>query len=142
MKLEDIIEQAEKDLDIEQDEIAKEASNAGRLMSKYQKIRMGEEFRLDELQRDRSIAFVKRSEYYRGKRAMDTSKKDAAYDFIVPEKDLTEYLRADEVMAPFDKKILIQRQKLEYLDYVMKMILKREWYLRLTLDEIKFNHGC
>ena len=48
---------------------------------------------------------------------------------------------SDTDIIKMTNKILLQKEKVNYLENVIKIINNRQWSIRSTIDWIKFTHG-
>ena len=64
------------------------------------------------------------------------------FDLVVLKTDIDKFLNSDEDIIKISNKILFQREKVNYLENVVKIVNNRQWSIRSVIDWIKFTNGA
>ena len=99
---------------------------------------------LGKLESDLNILKRDKWLYYTGKmspeqlecRGWDT------FDLNILKTDIDKFLSADEDLIKLTNRILFQKEKVNYLESVIKIINNRQWNIRAAIDWLKFTNGA
>jgi hypothetical protein len=143
MNIQQIREMAETDLKIDGTELADEAIRVPQLHNKYLNIFHDESLLYRKYDSDYRILRKQKWEYYSGKMSQEELKALGwePFDHRILRQDLDVYMDADSDLLKLGMKLDIQKQKVDYLDSLIKGINNRQWHIRCALDFLKFKSG-
>jgi hypothetical protein len=143
MTLTDIKIQAELDVIIDTNHLDDESSRIPQLHNKYLCILMDEKIIYETL--DSKLKILKRDEwlYYAGKMSKEELTKRAwePFDLSILKQDLDRFIESDIDVITLGNKIFVQKEKVSYLESVVKIIANKIWNIRSTIDWIRFTQG-
>ena len=81
--------------------------------------------------------------YYTGKMGEDDLKKHnwEPFPLNILKTDIDKFLQSDSDVHRIEAKIILQKEKVNYLEEVIKIVSNRQWNIRAALDWIKFTQG-
>ena len=144
MRLEDIRIMVEKDLSLDETELDHASMRIPQIHGKYLNLLFDEKLLLK--QREANYAITKRLkwEYYGGK--LDKTKLDEMgwdqFDYKILRADLDKYLESDTDLIDLGLKVTYQKEKVTYLENVIKAINSLQWNIRNAIEWKKFTHGA
>ena len=143
MKLKEILELWEKDSVIDTTKIPQESANIPLLHHKYYSILSKEKLILDNLNISLKELELKRWNFYnRTGDPEDYKDYDGNFfDLKLLKKDTERFLEADEQLISYKKKIAMQKNKVETLTEILKMIANRSFQIKNYIDYKKFEAG-
>ena len=62
-------------------------------------------------------------------------------DLNILKTDIEKFMDSDTDIIKSTNRILLQKEKVNYLENVIKIINNRQWSIRSIIDWIKFTHG-
>lgn len=143
MKVEDIMEQWDKDCKLDETELGNESTKIPTLHNKYLKIFLTERVRLfqqkAELKKKRRVLL----EYYLGE--LDQSEleelgRDQFYKKLLKnEVDL--YIDSDDMLTDISLKVTLQQEKVDYLESIIKSINNRGFQIKNAIEWNRFITG-
>ena len=143
MKVEDIMEQWDKDCKLDETELGNESTKIHTLHNKYLKIFLAERVRLfqqkAELKKKRRVLL----EYYLGE--LDQSEleelgRDQFYKKLLKnEVDL--YIDSDDMLTDISLKVTSQQEKVDYLESIIKSINNRGFQIKNAIEWNRFITG-
>jgi|DEB0MinimDraft_10_1074344.scaffolds.fasta_scaffold142570_2 hypothetical protein len=143
MKVEDIMEQWDKDCKLDETELGNESTKIPTLHNKYLKIFLAERVRLfqqkAELKKKRRVLL----EYYLGE--LDQSEleelgRDQFYKKLLKnEVDL--YIDSDDMLTDISLKVTLQQEKVDYLESIIKSINNRGFQIKNAIEWNRFITG-
>ena len=143
MTLTDIKIQAELDVIIDTNHLDDESSRIPQLHNKYLCILMDEKIIYETL--DSKLKILKRDKwlYYAGKMSKEELTKRAwePFDLSILKQDLDRFIESDIDVITLGNKIFGQKEKVSYLESVVKIIANKIWNIRSTIDWIRFTQG-
>jgi hypothetical protein len=143
MTLTDIKIQAELDVIIDTNHLDDESSRIPQLHNKYLCILMDEKIIYETL--DSKLKILKRDKwlYYAGKMSKEELTKRAwePFDLSILKQDLDRFIERDIDVITLGNKIFVQKEKVSYLESVVKIIANKIWNIRSTIDWIRFTQG-
>ena len=143
MTLTDIKIQAELDVIIDTNHLDDESSRIPQLHNKYLCILMDEKIIYETL--DSKLKILKRDKwlYYAGKMSKEELTKRAwePFDLSILKQDLDRFIESDNDFITLGNKIFVQKEKVSYLESVVKIIANKIWNIRSTIDWIRFTQG-
>ena len=143
MNIERIREMVEVDLKMDGTELADESIRIPQLHNKYLNIFHDENLVLRKYETDYKILRRQKWEYYSGKMSEDDLKSFGWQPFYhrILRQDLDVYLESDSDLLKIQSKVELQKQKVEYIDSLLKGINGRQWIIRNAIDWKKFISG-
>jgi len=143
MTLDDLRNMTIKDLVMDETELDAESLKTPQLHNKYlilftdEKLILGKmESDLNRLRRDKWL-------YYTGKMSQEEldNRNWEPFDFNILKTDIDRFMQADDDIIHATNKILFQREKVDYLENIIKIINNRQWSIRAVIDWLKFTNG-
>lgn len=144
MKFENILAEWEKDSVIDKTELDSESLKIPKLHHKYYTIYVTEKLTLHKLESDMKTLRLEKYEFLTQGHTEETRSKG----WILPAKgmilktDVNMYMEADKDIIELSLKIGVQKEKIELLESIIRMIINRNYSLRTSLDFIKFTSGA
>lgn len=140
MKLEDIMEEAEKYLSIDETNLAKEALDTPRVYGVMLRIRSNEGMLLQRYRYQLKRLYVEKKEYYLGRSAPEVYKAKP-FDLKILKSEVDSYIESDDEVADLTLKIEVQNEKLSYIDNALKQISNRGFMIKHAIDYQKMMNG-
>lgn len=143
MKLEDIFNLWKVDSIIDISELGQTAIDISKLHNKYYQIYIQEKFILYDLEKEYKILKRDKFEFYLDGQNEETIKLgwELPPRGKILKTDLQLYLDADSDIINLTMKMNIQKEKIEYLISIIKMITYRNSSLTTAIEDIKFKNG-
>jgi hypothetical protein len=142
MKLEEIEFLWDEDVKIDRSSLDEESLRIPYLHSKYYKLYLREKVTLKSEQNILSQFYKTKHEYYTGKLSGQEC-KDLGWEpfpFIL-KGDIQVYLDADKELADKLLKIMIQKEKVDFLESIIKTLNTRNFLIKNAIDFRKFANG-
>jgi hypothetical protein len=138
-----IREMAKDDLPINDEKLDIESLNIPQLHGKYLNIYQDEKIVLHGIKIEYRKLKKLKWEYYTGKLDQETHKKLnwEQFDLKILRQDIDLYLEADEELINLEKKLLIQEEKVDYLQSILKALNNRQFHIRDAISWRKFING-
>ncbi len=140
MKLEDIMDEAEKYLQIDETNLAKESLETPKMYGKLLRIRTNESMLLQRYRFQLKKLYQDKRDYYLG-RADPEVYKAKPFDLKILKSEVDSYIEADDEIQDLTLKIEVQTEKLNYLDNALKQVANRGFTIRNALDFQKMMNG-
>jgi len=144
MKLEDIIDEARKDI-LKKDEIDLDdaALKISSILQKWNEILTKEKIHLRKLHREFSKWKKVLWEYYNGKLSPEDHEKYNLEPFALKilKKDYDVYFDSDPIVADFYDSLSLQEEKISFIERKLKDISSWQWLIRAAIDHRKFMSG-
>jgi hypothetical protein len=143
MKIDDIMESWAVDARIDDSELGKESLKIPQLHHKYFKMFSAEGLLLKKLEYEYKTLYKLKYEYYMGVLDEDTL-RDKEWDpnpLRILKQDLPTYIDSDTDIQSIQIKIDIQKQKLSFLESVIKTITNRGFLIKNAIDWERFKVG-
>jgi hypothetical protein len=140
MKLEDIMDEAEKYLAIDETNLGKEALETPKIYGKLLRIRTNESMISQKFKFQIKKLYQDKREYYLG-RASPEVYKEKPFDFKVLKSEVDSYIDADDEIGELNLKIEVQMEKISYLDNALKQINNRGFMIKNAIDFQKMMNG-
>lgn len=143
MKIDDIMSLWEQDAQIDNTELAKESLNIPLLHHKYFKILTQESILLKKLEYDYKTLYRLKYEYFMGTLDRETmiEKGWEPNQLKILKQDLSIFIESDLDIQECTKKIDIQREKINFLESVIKNLNNRGFLIKNAIDWHKFQVG-
>jgi hypothetical protein len=143
MTLNEIKRLVEEDLDIDETELGKESLRSPQLHNKYLCFLLDEknnlhamESYLKSLEKDKWL-------YYAGKMSEEQLKEKGwePFDLAIIKQDVDRFIESDKEYADKMLKFNQQKEKVNYLENVVKIMSNRAWNVKSAIEWIKFTQG-
>lgn len=143
MKLEDIQTLWEKDSNIDRTELGEESLRIPQLHSKYFKIFSAERLRLKQLESSEKEMYKIRYEYYMGTIDIETLRQYGwePNPLKILRTDIPMHIDADPILREYRYKIDIQKEKVDFLESIIKHLPNRGFNIKSAIEWTKFQHG-
>ena len=143
MTLDQLMEEWRKDSSIDSTELAVESLKVPELHSKYLKIYFEERRKLKGLEFQSKELFLKKYEYYNGKLSQEELDELNWEPFMkrLMKNEIDMYLESDKDIVQTNVRIVNQKEKLNFLEEVIKNINQRNFQIKNAIDWKKFTQG-
>jgi hypothetical protein len=143
MKLEEIEALWEQDSKVDRTDLDNESLKIPTLHSKYYKIYLREKVQLKAEEQDYKIFYKLKHEYYTGKLSKEELDEHGWEPFqFVLKNDLQVYIDADKHIADRLLKLQVQREKVDFLENIIKTLNGRGFLIKNAIDFIRFTSGA
>ena len=143
MDLSDIRKLVAEDMPIDDTELDIESMTIPQLHNKYLNIYLDEKLVLQKLNSDYYRLKKTKWEYYTGKLDEDQLKEYGwePFQFKILKQDIDLYMDSDEDLQKLSNNVAYQKEKISYLDSILKSINNRQWNIRNAIEWRKFING-
>jgi hypothetical protein len=142
MKLEEIESLWEKDSKIDRTELDAESLKIPTLHAKYYKLYLREKVQLKSEEQDYKQFYKLKHEYYTGKMSQSELNELGWEPFqFVLKNDLQVYIDADKDVAERLLKLSVQKEKVQFLEDIIKTLNTRGFQIKNAIDFIRFTSG-
>ena len=143
MKLEDIRKMAMEDSIIDDTELDIESLKLPQLHNKYLNMYHDEKLLLSKVDSELKKVLRLKWEYYTGKLDEDVLKELDLEPFPLKilKQDIDKYLESDSDIIALSHKVDYQKEKVDYLQSIIKEITNRHWKIRNAIEWRKFISG-
>ena len=143
MTLEQLMEEWRKDSAIDSTELGLASMKVPELHSKYLKIYFEERRKLKAHEFSSKDLFLKKYEYYNGKMSQEELDEMNWEPFMkrLMKNEIDMYLESDKDIVQTNIKIVNQKEKLAFLEEVIKNINQRNFQIKNAIDWKKFTNG-
>jgi len=143
MKLEDIQSLWDQDSKINPVDLASESLKIPELHNKYYKIYTQERLLLNKWELELKAVYKEKYEYYMGFMDQGALKANGWEPFAlkVLKADLPIYMESDNDMLTAAKRISLQKEKINFLESVIKNLNNRGFLIKNAIDFLKFTNG-
>jgi hypothetical protein len=139
MNIENLKAEVKKDLTIDKTDLASESVRIPQIHNKYLNFLMNDRLTLSKLETDLIKLRHRKWLYYTGK--MSHEELDELgwepFDLTVLKTDIDRFINADDEVITLQHKVALIREKVSYLDGVMKAINNLNWNIRSAIDWFK-----
>jgi hypothetical protein len=143
MNIEQIKAQAELDTAIDVNHLDEESTKVPQIHNKYLCILMDEKLILENF--ESKLKVLKRDKwlYYSGKLSEEELKKKGwePFDLNILKQDLDRFIDSDSEVINLSNKVFLQKEKVVYIESVIKIISNKMWNIRSAIEWIKFTQG-
>ncbi len=140
MKIEDIMNEAEKYLQIDETNLAKEALETPKVYGNLLRIRTNESMLLQRYKFQIKKMYQDKRDYYLGRSDPEVY-KNKPFDFKVLKSEVDTYIDADDDIGELNLKIEVQSEKIAYLDNALKQVANRGFMIKHAIDFQKMMNG-
>ena len=143
MKIEEIREMIAQDTKINTGSLDKEATDIPQIHNKYLCLLMDEKLVLTKYESDFRILNKNKWLYYSGKMSQEELKLLSweVFELALLRTDVDRFIESDNDVIILQNKCIMQREKVNYLEQVVKLISNKIWNIRAALDWMKFTQG-
>lgn len=143
MTIDEIKIQVELDVTIDANHLEDESIKIPQIHNKYLCILMDEKIILEKFESKFKILKRDKWLYYSGKMSKEELLKKSwePFDLAIIKQDVDRFIESDEEIINLSNKIFIQKEKITYLESVIKIISNKIWNIRSTIEWIKFTQG-
>lgn len=144
MKLEEIQLMWERDAQIDRTELGEESLRIPQLHSKYFKIFSQERLLLRKMEADQRILFKDKYEWYNGSISEETLEvyKWEPNPLKILRTDIPMHIEADKEIQNQNFKIEIQKEKVEFVEAIIKSLTSRGFNIKSAIEWSKFQMGA
>jgi hypothetical protein len=143
MKLDDIQELWESDVNISEHELDTEVLKIPKLHSKYYNIYSKEKMLLYKIESELKILKLEKYEFY----SQGHTKETMAKGWVMPSKgiiiksEIPTYMEGDSDIITLNLRIVVQREKTEFLESIIKSLSNRGYQIKSAIDFMKWKSG-
>tara|TARA_R100001015_G_C4628210_1_gene188258 strand:+ start:947 stop:1381 length:435 start_codon:yes stop_codon:yes gene_type:complete len=143
MNLDEIRRNVSKDITMDKTELDMESMKTPQLHNKYLIMYTDEKLVLGKLESDYKKLRKNKWLYYTGKMSQEELDYLGWEPFALSllKTDIDRFIESDDEIILHENKILLQKEKVEYLKSVVGIVTNRQWLIRSTIDWIKFTQG-
>lgn len=143
MNLSDIKKMVEEDVQIDNTSLDHEASVIPQQHNKYLCLLSDEKLVLAKYESDLNILKKDKWLYYCGKLSQErlTELNWEPFELAIVRQDVDKFIDSDTDIIKLDLKLSLQREKVNYLESVVKLISNKIWSVRASIEWIKFTQG-
>lgn len=143
MDISEIRKLVAEDMPIDDTELDIESMTIPQLHSKYLNFYLDEKLVLQKLNSDYYRLKKTKWEYYTGKLDGEQLQEYGwePFQFKILKQDIDLYMDSDEDLQKLSNKVAYQKEKINYLDSILKSINNRQWNIRNAIEWRKFING-
>ena len=143
MTIDELRTMASVDLTMDKTELDIESMKTPQLHNKYLILFGDEKLILGKYTSDLNVLRRNKWLYYTGKLSREQLEDFGwePFDLNILKTDIDKFMDADEDIILLSNKILLQKEKVNYLEGVVKIINNRQWSIRSSIDWLKFTQG-
>ena len=131
------------DLKMDETELEIESMKTPQIHNKYLIIFTDEKLIFGKMKSDMYRLKKDKWLYYTGKMSQEELDEYGwgTFDLNILKSDIDKFLDADEDIIKLSNRILLQKEKVDYLENIIKIINNRQWSIRSAIDWLKFTSG-
>jgi hypothetical protein len=143
MTLDQLMEEWRKDSSVDSTELGNESLKIPELHSKYLKLYFDARRTLKAVEFQSKELFLQKYEYYNGKMSEEELEKLGWEPFLkrLMKNEIEMYLESDKDIIQKNLKIVMQKEKLAFLEEVIKNINQRNFQIKNAIEWRKFTQG-
>lgn len=143
ISLEEIKKMVEKDMKIDPSALDSESLNTPQIHNKYLSILLDEKLIFKRYESTLKVLRKNKWLYYSGKMSEEQMKELEweSFDLALLRVDLDRFIESDSEVIELGNKVELYKEKISYLEHVVKIIGNRAWNIRAAIDWIKFTQG-
>ena len=136
MNIEKLKEEVKKDLSIDKTDLASESIRIPQIHNKYLNFLMNDRLTLSKLETDLTKLRHRKWLYYTGKMSREELNDLGwdSFDLTVLKTDIDRFINADDDVIHLQHKVALIKEKVSYLDGVMRAINNLNWNIRSAID--------
>lgn len=143
MTFDELKAMVQKDIQLDQTQLDHESARTPQIHNKYLLFFMEEKLSLSRMVTELEVTKKKKWMYYNGH--MSQEELDAEgweqFDLRVLKQDIDRLIEADNDVIKLKLKVEYQKEKVNYLENIIKIINNRQWNIRSIIDWAKFTNG-
>ena len=143
MNIDQIKAQADIDTIINPSNLDEESIKIPQVHNKYLCILMDEKIVLEALESKLKLLRRDKWLYYSGKMSEEELKQKGwkPFDLNILKQELDRFIDSDIDVINLSNKVFVQKEKVNYIESVIKIISNKIWNIRANIDWIKFTQG-
>lgn len=143
MTFDELKEMVKKDIALDETQLDKESSRTPQIHNKYLLFFMEEKLSLTRMESELDVLRKKKWLYYSGKMSQDELDDNGweQFDLHILKTDVDKMIEADDQVIKQKLKVEYQRERVNYLENIIKIINNRQWNIRSIIDWLKFTNG-
>jgi hypothetical protein len=143
MNIQQIKAQAELDTAIDINHLDDESSKIPQLHNKYLCMLMDEKLILERYESELKVLRRDKWLYYSGKMSEEELKEKGwePFDLAILKNELDRFIESDANVINLSNKVFLQKEKVNYIESVAKIISNKIWNIRSSIEWIKFTQG-
>jgi len=143
MQLDDLFELWKVDSEIDRTELGEASTTIPKLHYKYYKLFSQERLTLRKLQAEYKILYKEKWEYYQGNMSEEVLKEKEwdVFPLRVLKSDVDKYIDSDKDMVKHNYRLEYQKEKIDFLENVIRSINNRGFQIKNAIDWEKFKVG-
>ena len=141
--LENIQDEWEKNSKIDYSNLGTESIRIPVIHDKYLKIFIDERIRLKSMEFELSKLVRTKTNYYNGRMTEDELEERGWEQFQgrLLKNEISNYIETDDDYIKIKQNIVVQQEKINYLDSIIKQLNNRGFQIKNALDWLKFSRG-
>ncbi|MEC9273890.1 MAG: recombination mediator protein UvsY [Candidatus Neomarinimicrobiota bacterium] len=141
--LENIQDEWEKNSKIDYSNLGTESIRIPVIHDKYLKIFIDERIRLKGMEFELSKLVRSKTNYYKGEMTEDELEERGWEQFQgrLLKNEISNYIETDDDYIKIKQNIVVQQEKINYLDSIIKQLNNRVFQIKNALDWLKFSRG-
>ncbi len=141
--LENIQDEWEKNSKIDYSNLGTESIRIPVIHDKYLKIFIDERIRLKGMEFELSKLVRSKTNYYKGEMTEDELEERGLEQFQgrLLKNEISNYIETDDDYIKIKQNIVVQQEKINYLDSIIKQLNNRGFQIKNALDWLKFSRG-
>lgn len=134
---------AQQDIPMDKTELDVESMRTPQLHNKYLIVYTDEKLILTKFNSELKVLERNKWLYYTGKMSHEQLQEHGwePFDLNVLKTDIDRFMQADSDIITLSNKVALQKEKVNYLENIIKIINNRQWSIRSTIDWLKFTNG-
>lgn len=143
MTFDELKEMVKKDIALDETQLDKESARTPQIHNKYLLFYMEEKLSLSRMESELNVLKNKKWLYYSGKMSQEELDENGweQYDLHVLRGDVDKIIESDNQVIKQKLKVEYQRERVNYLENIIKIINNRQWNIRSIIDWLKFTNG-
>lgn len=143
MRLDEIQSQWEQDAQIDRTELGDESLRIVKLHSKYYRMFSQERLTLRKMEADYKELYRDKYEWFNGTASQETLNEHEwkPNPLKILRTDIPMYIEADEQMRTSGLKVEMQREKVEFLESIIKTLITMGYNIKNAIEWAKFQNG-
>jgi len=133
-----------QDLEFDKTELDTESLKTPQLHNKYLILFSQEKLKLEQVLSEKKISRRDKWLYYTGKMSEEELKEKGweSCNLVILKTDVDRFIDSDIDIIKLEARVTLQREMVNYIENVIKIISNRQWNIRAALDWIKFTQGA
>ena len=143
MNIETILNEWDKDAEIDYDSLDQELLRIPKIHSKYYRIYVAEKVKLLSMKEERKVLLLDKNDYYRGimpKEELDRRGWEP-WNLSILKAEIPMYMDADIHMRELNLRIGVQQEKVDLVESIIKSLVNRGFNIKGAIEFMKFRSG-